>query len=134
MRLSGRALAWPLAVAGIGVAGTTYIALHNPHLQGATYLCPLYAATGYYCPGCGGTRAVYDLAHGDVASALSMNPLFTIAAPILIVLWVRWVLRNHGFQLREWPFPTWAGIALPALIMSFFVLRNVGPLAPLLSP
>ena len=28
---------------------------------------------GFYCPGCGGLRAVNDLTHGDVGAALSSN-------------------------------------------------------------
>ena len=104
-------LAWPAAVALATAAGTTYIALNNPHDTGGTFVCPLFAMTGVYCPGCGGTRAVYDLAHGDIAGALSMNPLFTIAVPLLGVLWLRWVMRLRGVVLREWPFPTWAGVA-----------------------
>ena len=32
--------------------------------------CPFYATTGYYCPGCGGTRAVFALARGDVLKSL----------------------------------------------------------------
>jgi len=127
-------LAWPAVVVVAALAGTAYIATHNPHQSGGTYVCPLFALTGLYCPGCGGTRAVYDLAHGDIASAIAMNPLFTLAVPILGVLWTRWVLRLRGFVLREWPFPTWAGIALPAVIVAFFALRNFGPMAPLLAP
>lgn len=127
-------LAWPGVVAIAALAGTAYIATHNPHVAGGTYVCPLYGLTGLYCPGCGGTRAVYDLAHGNLPGALAMNPLFTLAVPVLGVLWVRWVKRLRGFVLREWPFPTWAGIALPALIVAFVVLRNVGPLVPLLAP
>jgi hypothetical protein len=127
-------LAWPAVVAVVAVAGTVYIATHNPHHSGGTYVCPLFALTGLYCPGCGGTRAVYDLAHGDIASAIAMNPLFTLAVPILGVLWTRWVMRLRGIVLREWPFPTWAGIVLPTVIVAFFILRNLGPLAPLLAP
>jgi hypothetical protein len=125
---------WPAVVAGVAAAGTLYIASHNPHTPGATYECPLYAATGLYCPGCGGTRAVYDLAHGDVAGAMSMNPLFTVAVPLLAVLWIRWVLRGQGVTLREWPFPTWAAIALPVVIFGFAILRNIPIFAPYLAP
>ena len=133
-RPSNAMLVWPALVALTAATGTAYIAMHNPHVPGATYVCPLFAMTGIYCPGCGGTRAVYDLAHGDIVGALAMNSLFTLAVPVLGVLWLRWVMRLRGVALREWPFPTWAGVALPAVIMAFFVLRNVGPLAPLLSP
>jgi len=133
-RASTASHVWPLSVVAIAAAGTAYIVTHNPHFSGGTYVCPLYGLTGLYCPGCGGTRAVYDLAHGNVADALAMNPLFTLAVPLFGVLWVRWVLRLRGFILRDWPFPNWAGVALPAVIVAFFVLRNWGPLVSLLAP
>lgn len=37
--------------------------------------CPIYRLTGLYCPGCGGTRALRALAHGQVASSLRLHPL-----------------------------------------------------------
>lgn len=36
--------------------------------------CPFYEATGYYCPGCGGTRAVMALFHGKIAASLYYHP------------------------------------------------------------
>jgi hypothetical protein len=49
-----------------------------PHL-----VCPFKAATGWPCPTCGATRAVFALARGEMAAALSMNP----AAVVLVVLY-----------------------------------------------
>ncbi len=37
--------------------------------------CMFRAFTGWYCIGCGMTRALHALAHGDLARAFSMNPL-----------------------------------------------------------
>lgn len=37
--------------------------------------CALHALTGYYCPGCGGTRAVYALLHGHVLRAFFYHPV-----------------------------------------------------------
>ena len=133
-RIEWRALAGPAAAAFPAVAGAVYVLAKNPHIPGATYVCPLYAATGMYCPGCGGTRAAYDLMHLDVLGALSMNPLVTIAIPLVVVLWFRWVLRGQGVTLREWPFPTWLGVAIPAVLVGFTVLRNFGPLSSALAP
>lgn len=133
-RFAWRGLGWPVLVAGVALAGVAYIDAHNPHHAGATFVCPLYAATGLYCPGCGCTRAVYDLSHGDVLGAFSMNPLFVSVVPLLVALWVRWGMRSTGTRLREWPFPAWLGYAIPAVIVVFTVARNFGPLAPYLAP
>lgn len=129
-----KALLFPIATVLPLAIGTAYIVARNPHIPGSTYVCPLWAATGLYCPGCGGTRAVYELAHGDVVGALAMNPLFTLSVPLLAVLWVRWVLRGQGKVLKEWPFPTWLAFVIPTVIVGFAVLRNIPMFAPYLAP
>lgn len=37
--------------------------------------CMIHAATGYYCPGCGGTRATYALLHGKIITSLYYHPI-----------------------------------------------------------
>jgi hypothetical protein len=53
--------------------------------------CIFYALTELYCAGCGITRALHALAHGDVLRALHMNPLavFMLVATPLMLLHVR---------------------------------------------
>jgi hypothetical protein len=51
--------------------------------------CPFHALTGLPCTACGGTRAMIALFDLDVRTALSMNPLVTLAtlgAPLFIAL------------------------------------------------
>ena len=49
--------------------------------------CYLYELTGIYCPGCGCTRAVYALIHGDVILSLKQNPLVIVSLAALFVLY-----------------------------------------------
>src|SRR4029453_6926401 len=49
-------------------------------------VCLFKALTGLPCPACGSTRAVAHLAHADVAGALAMNPLTTVAA-VVVAAW-----------------------------------------------
>ena len=48
-------------------------------------VCLFKAITGLPCPTCGSTRAAGCLARGDVAGALAMNPLTTLALFGLLV-------------------------------------------------
>lgn len=42
--------------------------------------CSLHTLTGYYCPGCGGTRAVIALFHGHPLRSLYYHPIVIYTA------------------------------------------------------
>lgn len=64
--------------------------------------CPLFEMTGLYCPGCGATRAVKALAHGDFWGALHDNAwMFLFAGPAMALSAATSVL-NPPDQQREW--------------------------------
>ncbi len=113
--------------------GALAVVLHDPHVAGSYGVCPLYAATGLWCPLCGGLRATYDLGHGDVAAAWGMNPLWVVAAPLLVLGWLRWLVAGaRGQTVRRLP----AGLPWITLgvLVAFGVLRNLPALAPYLAP
>ena len=89
----------PLLTIG-GLAAAT-VALHyrDPHESGSWGYCPS-AALGFWCPGCGGLRAVNDLTHGDVGAAASSNLLFIALLPILVFLLGRWAVERIGTFVR----------------------------------
>jgi hypothetical protein len=45
--------------------------------------CMFKAFTGYYCIGCGLTRALHALVHGDIGGAFAMNPLAMLVLPLI---------------------------------------------------
>ncbi len=98
-------------------------------------MCPVLALTGYVCAGCGGQRAVHELARLDVVAAWDMNPLVVVAAPLVAVAWARWLRRRWR---AEPPGGRLVSTGLPwlvaAVVVAFAVLRNVPALAPWLAP
>lgn len=55
--------------------------------------CMFRALTGYYCIGCGMTRMLHALAHGDVLRAFAMNPLamtMLSLSPVLLAWKLGW--------------------------------------------
>ena len=56
----------------IGVCGTQILTKVPP--------CPLHAYTGYYCPGCGGTRATFALLHGHLIRSFVLHPFVPYTA------------------------------------------------------
>ena len=79
--------------------------------------CPIRALTGLYCPGCGSTRAVFALFHGNLPLAAHDNALL-LAMPVLAVLG-RYIDRKLA---RRYIYIYLA--ALLALVVTFVVLRN----------
>jgi hypothetical protein len=57
-------------------------------LQDILPACLFRAATGIPCPSCGTTRALLHLAHGDIAGSLFLNPLFSLAMIVALVLFL----------------------------------------------
>lgn len=113
----------------VGLGGaTTLVALVDPYQDGHFPTCPLLALTGLYCPFCGGIRAVHDLAHLDVLSALERNPLVVLGLPLVVLALVGWGQR--AFTGRRIALPRRVlGVALGptviVLLVVFGVLRNL---------
>lgn len=87
-----RILAPSATIAGLSAA-TVALHFRDPHDKGSWGLCPS-AALGFYCPGCGGLRAVNDLTNGDVGAALSSNLLVTLLIPVATVALALWFVRR----------------------------------------
>jgi hypothetical protein len=101
--------------------------LRDPHVFHAWGVCPLYYATGIYCPGCGGLRAVNDLTHGHLAAAASSNLLLVALIPVLGLLWASWALVSwQGYDAHLVPrVPRAVTIGLLVLVVAFVVARNL---------
>jgi hypothetical protein len=86
--------------------------------------CLFFHLTGLYCPGCGSTRALHGLVHGDLGQLLAMNPLLAVVIPALPLL----VAHGMGYRL---PLSKRAiDVLLSAkfwlsLILGYWVARNL---------
>ncbi len=102
---------------------------HRP-VPGAYPSCLFHTLTGLYCPGCGSTRAVYQLLHGHPAAAFGLNPLLVLVVPVLAYVaasWLRMALTGKG--LPDLAFPPWVTKGLVCLMLVFWIARNV-PVSP----
>ena len=89
--------------------------------------CYLYRLTGYYCPGCGGTRAIRALMHGHVLSGLRMH-LFVVYTVFMMFLFLSTYTLHYVFPERSFPRlrlrPLYFYAAI-ALILINWILKNI---------
>lgn len=122
----------PLTIIGGGVA----LFFLNPSEHSFFPKCALYMATGFSCPGCGSTRALYQLTHGDVLEALRLNPGLMALITLGLTDYVHFVVS----VIRGNPFQTLFGRlkllgALMGVMLVYGVIRNLPwPLFESLAP
>lgn len=77
--------AWGLRGVAIGALVVTGLLLALPE-----WWCPIARSTGVPCPGCGMTRALLALLHGDFAAAFAHHPLSLVVVPVGTWALARW--------------------------------------------
>jgi hypothetical protein len=133
-RLYARSPRWAAPVAALvcmaAAVGYTLISDPTKSSPDAAPTCLLKLTTGLDCPGCGGTRAMWYVLHGDLPAAARHHILFVFALPFLLYLYLAWALaHSFGWRLPQLRIsPTVIGVFL-AIWMVFSVLRNL-PWAP----
>jgi hypothetical protein len=120
-----------LAAIGLGVGAVVFF--FNPATHAFYPVCQFHRLTGLNCPGCGMTRALYALLHGNFSAALRDNALFVMALGALGMrgAWFEWNKfygrSSGGFFLVKFLWP------LLSVALVFTILRNL-PAFAFLSP
>ena len=120
-----------LILAALGSGAVLFF--FDPTKHGFYPICLFHSLTGWNCPGCGATRAAYQLLHGHLLRALHDNALFilTLAALAAQGAWfVTQKIRNRPVAFRVPPRVLWAFLVIA---LAFTVLRNL-PAFAWLSP
>ena len=88
------------------------------------YPCLFHELTGYYCPGCGGTRAAEALLSGHLIRSFVYHPIVIYTAILLgwfMVTYTMELLAKHQLKYR-FPFkPAWLWIALAIVIVNCLI-------------
>ncbi|MBD0743326.1 hypothetical protein BG418_17285 [Streptomyces sp. CBMA152] len=130
---AARRLLVPLGTLAAVGAAFAYVGTVDPNEPGHYPVCPLYALTGIYCPGCGGLRSAHDFITGHFGAALGANALAVVGYLLFAVLWTLWATRSaRGLPFRiDLKDAHWWGIGVVLVIFS--VARNL-PFGSVLAP
>ena len=112
-----------LGATAIGAAAMIYF--FNPSTHGFYPVCMFHSLTGLNCPGCGATRALYALLHGNVRLAVKDNILFIALLAALAVWGARFGLRKLRNQPATFHVPAKFLWTLLAIAFVFAVVRNL---------
>jgi len=122
-----------VAIWSLLVAGSAYLFWFEPGKSGFFPICLFRFLTGFTCPGCGTTRAMHQILHGDFLTAFTLNPLFLLAIPFLLFALVRYsVIVLRGGVPRPISLPAAYIYALFFIVLSFWIFRNT-PFYPFVS-
>lgn len=117
--------------------GASFVALHagayaffagrDPYSQTIFPACPLLHYLGIECPGCGGTRAMFSLLHGDVVTSIAMNPIVVAGYLAVGISLVAIAIGRRGGEKTSRAMYWIAGaVAIGATLWSA-VIRNLIP-------
>jgi len=88
--------------------------------------CLVSLFLGFYCPGCGGTRAVNALLHGKLLQSLWYHPVVPYSAVILTGFMGSHALNRMGVKrIKGWKFHDWYLYAALGIIAVNFVVKNI---------
>jgi hypothetical protein len=122
------------ALAACGATGMSLgaglVAYFDPSKFHFLPVCPVLAATGFACPGCGLTRGFHELFHGRLIPALDLNLLIPVWAVIFGYLFLALLIfAVRGRWLRMWLIDPKFLITFFIILVGFGVARNI-PLWP----
>lgn len=113
-------------LAGLAFAAATVLYALPPGRYAFYPACPFYTYTHVLCPGCGATRALAALLHGNLGAAWQYNAFFVSVLPFLLIaaVWMYWSAAANGRV--EWPhLPKFAIVLFFVCAAVFAVARNL---------
>jgi len=89
--------------------------------------CPFHLVTGYLCPGCGITRALFALLEFNFSKAITYNLLIVIYAPFILMYFLYqdylFIYDKEDKIIKRIPDIIWYLLIVVAIL--FGVIRNI---------
>lgn len=109
----------------IGMTGfLVYFKLVLPNIEVPP--CVMYSILGIYCPGCGGTRAVRALCHGEIIESLWYHPIVLYAAVLFGAFMLTHTLEKIGVpRVKGIKFHNWYLYGAIVILVANVVIKNI---------
>jgi hypothetical protein len=82
--------------------------------------CVFHSVTGLDCPGCGSTRAVHALLHGEIGTAFRLNP-FLFLVGLMLLCMVPSLMRGEYPRFLAKPWFGWLSVVVT---IGWWIVRN----------
>jgi hypothetical protein len=117
----------PLLVFGCAAAAVGYVLANDPTDARSDPVgpCLLRTFTGLDCPGCGGTRMVWYLLHGNLPEAARYHAVALVLVPLAVYGYLAWTARRLFGTRIPWQPSTVFWLAVAIAWMAFAVVRNL---------
>lgn len=107
-----------------GISIFVYFNILLPYIESIP--CTLLATLGLYCPGCGGTRAVEALFHGQFLASLWYHPLVLYT----VVIYGGFMLTNTMeripiIHIKGWKFHSWQIYGALIIVIGNWIIKNI---------
>ena len=116
-----------VSAAAVMAAGAWVLYTFPPTAYGFYPKCVFHEVTGLNCPGCGSTRAAYQLLHGHVGAAFRLNPMLFVLMFVALCA-VPSIVRGRTPRFLMQPWFAWTSFVV---LTSFWIVRNT-PIYPFL--
>ena len=90
-------------------------------------ICIFHLFTGYYCPGCGGSRCVRAILNGNLLQAFINNPAVILAIISFALMYVQLVLKTFFKPRKIIPDSKAFYIVLSGILILYYISRNFIP-------
>ena len=122
-----------VVLAAVSIGAGAVVFFFNPATHNFYPVCLFHKLTGLNCPGCGATRSLYALLHGNFALAFRDNALFILTLATLTARGLWFAVRFFSGRAAGIFSPRKSLWVFLAVALLFGVFRNL-PAFPFLSP